>query len=152
MKQKFLAWRKSTALAELAAAKVEISADFTNWVDSNPLVFQTIYGFDNPQAHRLPALPKGVTMDRTDSPAQRLVCLWSMEIDLGPEITRERNLQLALALAHAYAGRIDRKTFECPEEKISWRPRQRLKLVRHLMRAPPSNATCARAWTAAAAR
>ena len=129
VKQKFLAWRKSMAMAELKAAKVEIPDKFLQWVDANPSVFQTIYGFDNPQAHRLPALPKGVTQDRTDSPAQRLVCLLSLEIDLGPEITRKRNLQLALALAHAYAGKIDRRSFECAEEKLSWRPRQRLKLV-----------------------
>jgi hypothetical protein len=129
VKKDFLSWRKNTALAELATAKVEIPADFLAWVDSNPLVFQTIYGFDNSQPHRLPALPKGVIMDRTDSPAQRLVCLLSLEIDLGPQLTRERNQQLALALTHAYAGKIDRKTFECPEEKLSWKPRPRLDLV-----------------------
>lgn len=129
VKQDFLAWRRDQARSELAAAKVELPREFLDWVESDPLVFQTIYGFDNPLPHRLPAPAKGATTDRTDSPAQRLVCLRSLELDLGPEITRQRNLQLTLALTHAYAGRLDRRTFECPEEKLSWRPRARLKLV-----------------------
>ncbi|MFM2296381.1 MAG: hypothetical protein RL117_88 [Verrucomicrobiota bacterium] len=129
VKKSFLAWRKEMALAELKTAGVSVPAEFLAWVDSQPLVYQTIYGFDNPRPHRMPAPPKGQSVDHTDRPAQRLACLLSLEIDLGPEITRKRNLQLALALTHAYAGRLDDKTFECPEENLSWKPRPRFKLV-----------------------
>ena len=129
VKKQFLAWRRDTALAELKAAGVSIPQDLIAWIDSEPQVLQTIYGVDNPQPHRMPAAPKGQKIDPTDSPAQRLACFASLEIDLGPEITRKRNQQLTLAVVHAYAGKIDRKSFECPEEKLSWRPRPRLKLV-----------------------
>jgi hypothetical protein len=128
-KKKFLAWRRDTALAELKAAGVTIPQDLLAWVDSQPQVLQTIYGVDNPLPHRMPAPPKGQKIDATDTPAQRLACFASLEIDLGPEITRQRNLQLTLAVVHAYAGKLDRKTFECPEEKLSWRTRPRLNLV-----------------------
>jgi hypothetical protein len=128
-KTQFLAWRRDAALAELKAAGVTIPQDLLAWLDSQPQVFQAIYGVDNPLPHRMPAPPKGQKIDPTDTPAQRLGCFASLEIDLGPEITRQRNLQLTLAMVHAYAGKLDRKTFECPEEKLSWRTRPRLDLV-----------------------
>lgn len=127
-KEQFLSWRKSQALAELESAGVKIPADFLRWIDSDPVVYRTVYGVQNPSAHGLPVLPKGVVQDRTDTPAQRLVVLRSLEIDLGAEVVRQKYPQLALTMMHAYAGRLARPSYEDAALGVSWKARPLLKL------------------------
>lgn len=79
----YLAFAKAQALNEIAAAgqAADFPADFLAFVDGDPQVALTIYGFQ----------PTGA--------ANRLRLLRSLELDLGKEAVRGKYKQLALAMA-----------------------------------------------------
>jgi hypothetical protein len=85
----YLAFRKHQAAAELATHGITLPADLWRWVDADPIAAATIYG------------------TRRGTPAQALCVLRSLEIDLGPEVVRERHPQLALAAAWCYGASVD---------------------------------------------
>lgn len=85
----YLCFRRQQAAAELSAHGITLPEDLWRWVESDPVVAATIYG------------------TRRGSPAQALFVLRSLEIDLGPEVVRERHPQLALAAAWCYGETVD---------------------------------------------
>lgn len=105
----YLAWNKARALADLAKAGQSLPDEFLAWVDSDPTAAATVYGI-------------------ADNPAQRLVLLRSLELDLGTEEVRRRHLQLALAITDAHAGLVDPATLSNSEKGISLAQRGPLKL------------------------
>src|SRR5258708_7243809 len=44
VKAAYLSWSKSLVLAAIAKAGQKLPADFLNWVDSDPVVAETVYG------------------------------------------------------------------------------------------------------------
>jgi hypothetical protein len=84
----YLAFRRQQAAAELAAHGITLPADLWRWVETDPMVAATIYG------------------TRRGTPAQALCVLRSLEIDLGPDVVRERHPQLALAAAWCYGASV----------------------------------------------
>ncbi len=104
-----LAAAKTEALAAIEAAGGRLPKDFLDWVDGDPVVAGTIYGI-------------------ATNPAQRLVMLRSLELDLGPADVRIHYPQLALGLVDAYAGGVDLATLSSTNLAISLRERDLLKL------------------------
>lgn len=80
VKEAWLTRTKAKAIKELAASGKPLPADFLAWVDSDPIVRATVYG-------------------ARANPANVLLMLRSLEIDLGQDTVRKTNTQLALAMA-----------------------------------------------------
>jgi len=76
----YLAFAKAQARRDLAAAGKTLPPDFLAWIDSDPIVESTVY------SARI-------------APANILLMLRSLELDLGIETVRRKYTQLALAMA-----------------------------------------------------
>jgi hypothetical protein len=105
----YLAWNKAHALADLAKTGQSLPDEFLAWVDSEPVVAATVYGI-------------------ADNAAQRLVLLRSLDLDLGPEESRHKHLQLALAITDAHAGLVNPATMSNPAKGVSLTERGLLRL------------------------
>lgn len=101
VKTAYLRYAKAQALREIAAAGKSLPQDFLGWIDMDPIVQETVYGA------RL-------------KPANVLLMLRSLELDLGQKVVRQQYTQLALAMAVVEAQ-------NGPTADIT--PRQPLKLV-----------------------
>lgn len=86
VKEAYLVHAKAAALESLKAAGRELPADFLAWVESDPVVRDTVYG------------------SRKDA-AGVLVMLRSLELDLGAQAVRKDFTQLALAMAVVHAAK-----------------------------------------------
>ncbi len=84
VKNQWLRYAKSSAQRELAAAGKSLPKDFLEWVDGDPLVQATVYG-------------------ARENPANVLMMLRSLELDLGKEVVRRDYTQYALAAAVVHA-------------------------------------------------
>lgn len=101
VKDAYLAFAKASALEALKAQGRELPAGFLTWVDSDPVVRDTVYG-------------------ARQSAANVLVMLRSLEIDLGERAVRKDFTQLALAMAVVHAAK-------APEANLN--PRDPVKVV-----------------------
>jgi len=86
VKEAFLLSVKSRALEDLQKAGKTLPDDFLAWVDSDPIVRNTVYGVRQRADHVL-------------------LMLRSLEIDLGKPIVRNDYTQLALAMAVVHAAK-----------------------------------------------
>lgn len=86
VKSAWLAHAKAGAMRDLAAAGKSLPADFLAWIDSDPVVQATVYG-------------------ARQNPANVLLMLRSLEIDLGQQVVREKYTQFCLALAVVHADK-----------------------------------------------
>lgn len=76
----YLQFSKAKALQEIKNSRPLLTADFLNWIDSDPIVYTTVYGA------------------RKD--AEGILCtLRALELDLGRDAVRRDYTQLALAVA-----------------------------------------------------
>ena len=86
VKDAYLIFTKASALDALKSQGRELPAGFLAWVDSDPVVRDTVYG-------------------ARQNAANVLVMLRSLEIDLGERAVREDFTQLALAMAVVHAAK-----------------------------------------------
>ena len=115
VKAAYLAMVTAATGRELRASGQELPADFLAWVAADPLVSATV-------------------CSARSSPANVLVALRSLELDLGADEVRRKHTQLALAMAVTYAADLaadstDRSTSSTPSSLgVSLAPRGLLAL------------------------
>jgi len=100
----FLAFRKAQAVEALATQAVDLPDTLLSWIDETPMVASTVYGI------------------RHGTPAQALVLLRSLELDLGREDLRA-NIPLVLATVMLHAAQVDLGNPEAfPHVRLQERP------------------------------
>ncbi|MCP5533604.1 MAG: hypothetical protein H7A49_16045 [Akkermansiaceae bacterium] len=110
VKEAWLAHSKQQALNEIRAAGKQLPDDFLAWIDADPVVRATVYG-------------------ARKNPANVLLMLRSLELDLGTKAVREDFTQLALAMAVVHADKgpeADLRERDLLELVIPGDPRQRV--------------------------